>query len=111
MILGCGVFLGLLTLLLLVLAMAALVRSTHGLTRAGGDGGSGDGGSGAPLEDICAWDSWRLPRSVVPRSYDLSFDLGMEEPYTVEGTAAIELNITQVRQRQRRCCSSDCWHW
>lgn len=99
-ILGCGVCLGMLTLLLLGLAIGAVLRSTHSLRGAGegagGTAGANSAGGALSPEDVCAWDSWRLPRSVVPRAYNLSFNVQMSEPFMVQGTAAIAVDVLQV---------------
>ena len=90
LILGAAGCLAALTLLLLGLAVAALLRAT------GLRGAAGGGGQAAGAEALCGWQDWRLPTTLVPLEYNLSLEVQMEAPYLVLGAITISLNVTQV---------------
>lgn len=68
------------TLLLLILVAAAAARK-H-LFKGGHAAG-----------DLCDWTDWRLPPSVHPHRYNLTFDVQMDEPFDVQGEEGIEIHL------------------
>ena len=51
------------------------------------------------VEDACTWMEWRLPHWVSPEAYDVNFQVQMEEPWLVDGTVVIDLDVAH----QTRC--------
>ena len=55
----------------------------------------GSSGSGSP-PDECAWGSYRLPTSAVPRAYSVVWDLSQSfaEPYLFSGSSSVEVTLS-----------------
>ena len=43
----------------------------------------------------CSWQEWRLPQNVTPTAYDVALETNMQEPYQVNGTVKITLQVLQ----------------
>lgn len=72
-------------LLLLVMIMSSVGMSVFG-----------NRSTVAHTGDLCEWAEWRLPSSVRPTAYDVNFQVLMEEPWTVDGTVVIDLDVHQA---------------
>ena len=78
-----------------VLAVATLAAAAAAAT--GGALAAGRGGDGGAIAraDECAWSAYRLPTTVTPRAYSVSWELGaaFSPPFPFAGSAAVDVDV------------------
>lgn len=104
-ILGAAACMAALLIALVALVVAAALRSGSPLTgRQGGEagGGGGEAAAAAGELELCDWQHWRLPSSVVPSHYELMLEVPLnssgaaDDRPLVQGSVGINVTVLQV---------------
>lgn len=95
---GTMVGLGVLLATLVALVALAAVRGGRGPSDSAWHTGDPIADSLASAEELelCSWAGFRLPRTVVPRQYNLTLEVAMEGDYGVQGSVGIDVDTLQV---------------